>query len=152
MLTRPMVTVAEPIGYLPGTVDEKTQPWLLPFHDVLGQITFSKWEEVQQAVEIEAVPVGMLRGRTIRDGVLVADEFQNATREQIICTLTRIGPGGRLIICGDPQQSDLFSASESPLVDIADRLDHLDCVATVHFDSVRDQLRDPLVSEILACL
>lgn len=152
LLTRPMVTVSENLGFLPGTVDEKVQPWLLPFHDVLGQITFTKWEQLQQSVEVEAVPIGMLRGRTIRNGVLICDEMQNSSYDQIVCALTRIGPNSRIIFCGDPDQSDLYSPAESPLMKVADRLKHLDVVATVHFDARRDQLRDPLVAEILNCL
>lgn len=152
MLTRPMITVEEPIGYLPGTVDEKVLPWLMPFHDVLGQITFTRWEELQQSVDVESVPLGMLRGRTIRDGVLICDEMQNSSYAQIKCVLTRIGFGSKIVLCGDTDQSDLFNADESPLMDVANRLEHLDTVSVVYFDPKIDQVRDPLVSDILDCL
>ncbi len=150
MLTRPMITVGENIGYLPGNVEEKVMPWLLPFHDVLGQMSFSRWEEFTKVVEVETVPLGMMRGRTIRNGTLICDEFQNASYEQIKCVLTRIGAGAKIIISGDPYQSDCYDVEDSPMMEIARKLYKLDTVSVVQFDGVKDQLRDPLISDILA--
>lgn len=151
-LTRPMITVDEPLGFLPGDVNEKTLPWILPFHDVLGQMTFTKFEELNKFVEVELIPLGMLRGRTIRDGTLICSEMQNASYSQIKCALTRIGPNSRIIIEGDPYQSDCYDVEESPLIEIARKLHKLDTVSYVKFDAKKDQLRDPLVSDMLDLL
>jgi phosphate starvation-inducible PhoH-like protein len=148
MLCRPMVTVGEPLGFLPGDVNEKVMPWLLPFHDVLSQMTFTKFDELGKYVDIEPVPLGLLRGRTIRDGTLICSEMQNATYAQIKCALTRLGPNSRIIIEGDTDQSDCFDREESPLQEIANRLSKLDSVGVVNF-LVEDQLRCPLISDIL---
>lgn len=152
MLSRPMVTCDEPIGFLPGDLTEKTLPWLSPFQDVFGQMSFAKWESLAAELELEMVPVGMLRGRTVRNGVLVLDEGQSLTPAQLKCALSRIGTGGRIVICGDPDQSDRYPPNKCPLVDTAKRLEKLDTVSVVRFHPVRDQLRDPLVSEILELL
>ena len=108
MLTRPMVGCDEDLGFLPGNVEEKTLPWLLPFKDVLADLTFDSWERMQEAVDVEFIPTGMLRGRTVSHGILIADELQNATASQIKCILTRIGRGGRIIALADPDQSAVF--------------------------------------------
>jgi phosphate starvation-inducible PhoH-like protein len=149
MLTRPMVAVGESIGYLPGDVDEKVGPWLLPFHDVLGGMTFTSWDDLQKDVDIEQVPVGLLRGRTISNGVLIADESQNLSYAQLVCLLTRIGYGGRIVICADPTQSELFTSPKLvPVVQVAKKLADLDTVSVVQFTRA-DIVRDPLVAEIL---
>lgn len=152
MLTRPMVTVGEPLGFLPGDVNEKTLPWLLPFADVLSPMTFTKFEELNKHIDVEVVPIGMLRGRTIRDGTLICSEMQNASYEQLKCALTRIGPNSRIIVEGDPYQSDCYDTIDSPLLDIARKLHKLDTVSYVKFDAKTDQLRDPLISDMLDLL
>jgi phosphate starvation-inducible PhoH-like protein len=149
MLSRPMVTIDEDIGHLPGDVNEKTAPWLLPFHDVLTQISFNKFDELSKEVDLEMVPIGMMRGRTILNGTLIVDEAQNASYEQLKCVLTRIGRNSKIVICGDPDQSDKYDYKNCPLNIIADRLTDLDTVSVVDFDGVEDQLRDPIISNIL---
>lgn len=149
MLSRPMVTVEEEIGLLPGDVNEKTAPWLLPFHDVLAQISFTKFEDLNKELDVEMVPVGMMRGRTITNGTLILDEAQNCSYEQLKCVLTRIGKNAKIVLCGDPDQSDKFDYKDSPLNQIADKLQNLDTVAVIDFDRIEDQLRDPIISDIL---
>lgn len=151
LLTRPTVACDEDLGYLPGDLGEKLGPWLAPFRDVLGDLSFAKWDDVRAAADVELVPVGLLRGRTVANGVLVADEAQNMTAAQVKCLLTRVGRNGRLIVCGDPDQSDRFAPGRVPVLDAARRLADLDTVSLVQFTAA-DVVRDPLVGEILARL
>lgn len=149
MMTRPMVTVDdEEFGFLPGTSEEKLLPWLAPLSDVYSEMTFAKWDKLQAAVDLQMVPIGMLRGRTIRNGVCIIDEAQDMSESQLKCALTRIGRNGRLILCGDPDQSSRYAKKNSPLLNAANKLFDLDTVATIKF-TPDDQVRDPLVSEIL---
>jgi phosphate starvation-inducible PhoH-like protein len=97
---------------------------------------------------IEAIPTGMLRGRTVRDAVLILDEAQNCSYAQLKCALTRIGSYGRLILTGDADQSDRYRPEESPLMDITRKLSDLDTVSVVRFTHA-DQQRDELVNAIL---
>lgn len=113
VLSRPQVTVDEDCGFLPGTLLEKLTPWLGPIYDVFSTMTDDgDWEKFAKVMDkrIDCIPTGMLRGRTIRNGVLVLDEAQNCSLSQLRCALTRIGEGGRIIITGDADQSDRFSA------------------------------------------
>lgn len=153
-LTRPQVECDEESGLLPGTLREKLLPWLGPFSDVVGALsdgTFADLER-QLAHRLEVQPVGLMRGRTVHNGVLIADEAQNCTFNQLKCLVTRIGRGGRAIICGDTEQSDLFKAKDSPLAAVAKKLEQLDAVSVVRFNANADQLRDPILSDILRLL
>jgi phosphate starvation-inducible PhoH-like protein len=145
-LARPTVTCDEPLGFLPGDLGEKLQPWLAPLHDCFGDLSNSTWEMLEKTLSIEAVAVGMLRGRTIRNGTLIIDEGQQLTYAQLKCAVTRLGRDSRICVCGDPDQSDIFDPKKSPLLDVAKRLAGLDEVAVVKFS---EQLRDPLISDIL---
>jgi phosphate starvation-inducible PhoH-like protein len=109
-----------------------------------------EWAKLVKALSkrIEVVPTGMLRGRTVRDAVLVLDEAQNCSYAQLRCALTRIGEYGRLILTGDADQSDRFRTEDSPLMDIAQKLGDLDAVSVVRFGP-EDQQRDPLINAIL---
>lgn len=147
-LSRPMVTCEEELGFLPGNIDEKLQPWLSPFYDVFGELSNSTWDKLKEIIDIEIIPVGLLRGRSLVGGSLILDEAQNLTYNQIKSACTRIGRNSKIIFCGDPNQSDLFSHQQSPLTEIARKLSSLDSVGVLHFDST-EQLRDPLISEIL---
>ena len=148
-LTRPMVGCDEDIGFLPGGVEEKLGPWLAPFRDVLRSLSFSSWDELTAAIDVEVVPVGMLRGRTVSHGVLVADECQGMTDAQMKCLLSRIGHRGRLVLCADPDQNDGgIDPRAVPVHQAAARLAGLDGVAVVRFGAA-DQVRDPLVSAML---
>lgn len=146
-----MVPVEEEIGHLPGTLEEKFSAWCGPFRDVFGQIATGKWETLLSELDVELVPVGMLRGRTVRNGVLLIDEAQGLSKAQIKTALTRVGYGGRIVLCGDPEQSEFYSPRQSPLLDAAKKLEHLDTVSVIRFEP-SDQVRDPLVAEILKSL
>lgn len=149
MLARPLVTCDEDMGFLPGDVNEKLLPWMGPFVDVLGEMTDAKWGNL--SASIDTVPVGMLRGRTVRDATLIVDEAQNLTYSQLKCALTRVGENGRVVLCGDPDQSDRYDYRDSPLLDVAERLEDADFCRVVRFRE--DQIvRDPVITEILRLL
>jgi phosphate starvation-inducible PhoH-like protein len=151
MLSRPQITVGEPMGYLPGSLEDKLAGWLGPIYDVWSSISGDDdWSKLVKALgkRIETVPTGMLRGRTLKNSILILDEAQNCSYAQLKCALTRIGDNGRLILTGDADQSDRFRPEESPLMDIARKLSDLDTVSVVRF-SAADQQRDQLVNDIL---
>lgn len=149
LLTRPMVGVDEEVGLFPGDVEEKLKPWLAPFFDVLGGLTNDTWEQIREQVEIELVPFSMLRGRTVsRNQILIADETQSATIGQLKCLLTRIGKGGKVVVCGDPSQSDKFNPDYCPLREVTRKLSDLPTVAVIEFTKA-DQQRSELVNKVL---
>jgi len=103
ILTRPIITVDEDMGYLPGDMDQKMEPWARPMYDIFEQsMTHS---QMDRCISIE--PLGYMRGRTFENTVIIADEMQNSTQNQMKMLLTRIGIGTKLIITGDLEQSDL---------------------------------------------
>ena len=108
-LCRPAIACGEELGFLPGTLDEKLLPWMAPFADVLASMSFDKLDKVIDHVNVEALSVGMLRGRTV-NGVLIVDEAQNLSKNQLVCVLTRLGLFGKIVICGDPDQSEIGRA------------------------------------------
>ena len=130
ILSRPMVECGEKLGFLPGDIDAKLAPWVAPISDVLRRITTSNPTEVMKQMEI--VPLAVMRGRTFDDCVAILDEAQNCTWEQLKLFITRVGKGGKLIICGDPEQSDI--KIKNMLKPFADSLEKLDCVGYVKFD------------------
>jgi len=148
MLCRPTVTCGEELGYIPGDLDEKLAPWLAPFADVFSALSVQDWKTVLTTLDVEAVPIGMLRGRTIRNGVLIVDEGQNLTYEQLVCILTRLGSNSKIVICGDPHQSDLYKGNQSPLTYVSSRLSDMDTVSVVNF-TTDDIVRDPLITQIV---
>lgn len=119
VLTRPTVAAGgEEIGFLPGKLEAKMHPWLLPLHDVLRRMTFQKPEEFIKS-HCEIAPLGFMRGRTFDRSVAILDEAQNATREQLLMFLTRIGEKGKLIVTGDLAQID---RRDSGFLDIVETL------------------------------
>lgn len=147
-LSRPTVAADEEYGFLPGTLEEKFRPWLQPFQDVLGDVSETTLESLGEVVE--TVPVGMLRGRTFKHGTLIVDEAQGCTWKQILLAGSRFGQGGRVVLCGDPAQSDIEWHGEVPLIRAARRLTRMRAGAGewVHFEP-SDQLRDPAVTDFL---
>lgn len=146
-LTRPAVEAGETLGFLPGDLDEKYEPYLRPFKDAL--VEFFGVGHVEYLIKkkiIEPVPLGFLRGATIKNAWLLADEMQNATKEQMKMLLTRMGKDSKFIINGDPKQSDI---SGSGLMDAAQRTKSVDGVKQVIF-SRQDVVRDDIVQDILA--
>lgn len=134
-----------------NTVEDKLASWLAPLYDVWSSISKDEdWSKLVKALgkRIETVPTGMLRGRTVRDAILLLDESQNCSYNQLKCALTRIGEGGRLILTGDADQSDKYRSEESPLMDVARRLSDLEAVSVIRFTAA-DQQRSELVTQIL---
>lgn len=133
ILTRPLVTAGEDVGFLPGRLEQKLAPWLAPFADVLGRMTFQSFNDWLKE-HVEVVPLAFMRGRTFSRCVALLSEAQNATRGQICLFLGRIGPNAKLIVEGDPLQSDLPSGV-SFLAEAARRLKDLPGVAVTDLDS-----------------
>lgn len=142
--TRPIVAAGEDLGYLPGDMDSKMEPWTVPMIEVFEH-TLSHGQ-LNSRVVIE--PLGFMRGRTFKNAFVIADEMQNSTPSQMKMLLTRIGDNSKMVILGDLQQSDI--ETRNGLEDIIDRIE---CVDLEYIDHVRmlddDVVRHPCVSEIL---
>lgn len=146
MLARPTVSCEEDLGFLPGDLSEKLGAWMGAFRDVLGDITTAKLEDFP----VELVGVGMLRGRTVKNATLIVDEAQNLTYSQLKCIVTRVGKGGRVVLCGDSTQSDL-RCNYSPLDDISKKLMNVEGACVINF-SEKDQVREPFVNAVIEAL
>jgi phosphate starvation-inducible PhoH-like protein len=146
ILSRPMVECGEKLGFLPGDINQKLAPWVAPIEDVLRRITTTNPQEVMKSMEI--VPLAVMRGRTFDDCVAILDEAQNCTWEQLKLFITRLGKNGKLIICGDPDQSDL--KFKNSLESFANCLENLDCVGYVRFDESMIVRHPSLLSIITA--
>lgn len=147
VFTRPAVEAGEKLGFLPGDMKEKIDPYLLPIYDVLNErMGASNVKKLMDNGSIEISPLAYMRGRTFTDAFIVMDEMQNATRSQIKMALTRIGEGTKVILTGDPQQSDL--GDDSGLKDIAEKLAGVDGLQVVRFKAV-DVVRSRIVRDIL---
>ena len=148
VLTRPIVEAGESLGYLPGDLQEKVNPYMMPLYDCmkkLGGDNPAQKEIINAAVEV--APLAYMRGRTFDDSVCIFDEAQNATKAQLKLFLTRFGKNSKVIITGDPFQSDL-NLPDVPLVDVMRRLETLPGIGIVVFkkDAI---VRHSLVSSIL---
>lgn len=123
VMTRPTVFTGSDIGFLPGTLEDKMQPWMMPMMDVFYEFyTKDKLKRLMNEGSIEIVPMGFMRGRSFRHCAIIADEMQNSTPEQMKMLLTRIGEESKLIITGDLKQTDLPVSSNNGLRDFLDRL------------------------------
>jgi len=149
ILTRPAVEAGESLGFLPGDLKEKVDPYLRPLydglHDVLGR------EQAARLIEkevIEIAPLAYMRGRTLEEAFVILDEAQNTTPEQMKMFLTRLGFGSKMIITGDDTQVDLPRGITSGLDIAIERLKNLSDIAIVYFDST-DVVRHPLVQKII---
>jgi len=147
VLCRPAVSIEESLGFVPGTMDEKIAPWLSPFTDVLGDISETKY--LNKWRNIETVSVGMLGGRTIKNATLIVDEAQNCTYSQLKSALTRVGENGRVVLCGDYDQTMI--KGPNPLKDIANRLSLVEGANVVHF-LPEYQMRSKFVQKVLEVL
>lgn len=150
ILTRPAVEAGESLGFLPGDLKEKVDPYLRPIYDALNSILGA--EHVERLIErgvIEIAPLAYMRGRTLDKAFVILDEAQNTTRAQMKMFLTRLGFGSKMIVNGDASQIDLPKGhSQSGLVDVENRLKGLPHIAFVNFDA-NDVVRHPVVSEII---
>lgn len=149
ILSRPAVEAGERLGFLPGDMREKVDPYLRPLYDSLYDLL--DFEKIQKKIEvgdIEIAPLAFMRGRTLKNSFAILDEAQNATDTQIKMFLTRIGENSKIVINGDPSQSDLPNKSSSGLNRSKKLLGHLKEISIVDFDH-RDVVRHPLVSKIV---
>lgn len=147
ILTRPAVTVDEDHGFLPGDLIEKMAPWLRPLIDVFEEV-FTR-QDVKRMFEmgvIEVSPLAYMRGRTLKDAVVLADEIQNTTQEQFKMLLTRLGEGSKMILTGDVSQRDIID--RNGLVDFLGRYESHPGIGMVHFGQ-KDVVRHPMISVIL---
>jgi len=144
ILTRPIVAADEDMGYLPGEMERKMEPWTRPMMDVFEQ--YLTRNQLEQHVRIE--PLGFVRGRTFNDSFIIADEMQNSTPNQMKMLLTRLGNNSKLIVTGDLKQSDL--GYRNGLADLVKRIDGLEFKYIEHVTmSDNDILRHPAVAEVL---
>ena len=151
MLSRPAVEAGEALGFLPGDLHEKLAPYLRPLYDALSDRLGNKRVRALLAEgQIEVAPVGYMRGRTLNNAFIVIDEAQNCTYGQIKMLLTRLGWNSRMVLTGDPDQTDLLDGM-SGLKDIAGRLETLSDVAVVRLGEA-DVVRHPLVASMLGVL
>ncbi|OLL73154.1 Phosphate starvation-inducible protein PhoH, predicted ATPase [Pseudonocardia sp. Ae168_Ps1] len=149
ILTRPAVEAGERLGYLPGTLFEKIDPYLRPLYDALhDMIDPESIPKLMAAGTIEVAPLAYMRGRTLNDAFIILDEAQNTTPEQMKMFLTRLGFGSKIVVTGDITQVDLPGSSRSGLAVVQDILDGVDDVHFSHLDSA-DVVRHRLVSDIV---
>jgi phosphate starvation-inducible PhoH-like protein len=150
VVTRPIVESGESLGYLPGTLEEKANPFILPVFDCMQKILQNDKESFEVFVEnyVEIAPLAYMRGRSFGNSICIFDEAQNATFSQLKLFLTRFDKNSKIVITGDPKQSDLEGGGPIPLMDVVNRVETLAGIATIRFDQTTI-VRHPLVSEIL---
>ena len=149
ILSRPAVEAGERLGFLPGDMKEKVDPYLRPLYDALYDMLPT--EQVERRIasgEIEIAPIAFMRGRTLSDAFIILDEAQNTTPAQMKMFLTRFGMRSRMVVCGDPRQVDLPDIGKSGLADAVGKLEGIDKIATVRFGA-GDVVRHPLVGKIV---
>ncbi len=149
ILSRPAVEAGEKLGFLPGDMKEKVDPYLRPLYDALYELFgVEKIDKKIESGEIEIAPLAFMRGRTLKNCFAILDEAQNATETQIKMFLTRIGENSKLVVNGDPSQVDLINKRDSGLIKSKKILKDLDEIKIVEFDH-HDVVRHPLVSKII---
>ncbi len=149
ILSRPAVEAGEKLGFLPGDMKDKVDPYLRPLYDALYDLF--GFEKIQKKIDsgiIEIAPLAFMRGRTLKNSFAILDEAQNATSTQIKMFLTRIGENSKLVVNGDPSQIDLINKSHSGLIKSKNILRKIKEIKTIEFDH-RDVVRHPLVSKII---
>ena len=149
IVTRPAVEAGENLGFLPGDLQEKVDPYLRPIYDalynVLGKVTV---ERMLERGTIEIAPLAYMRGRTLDDAFVILDEAQNTTTMQMKMFLTRLGFNSKMVINGDISQIDLPRHAKSGLIDAKDKLANIKQLSFVYF-SAKDVVRHPVVAEII---
>ena len=149
ILTRPAVEAGERLGFLPGTLQEKVDPYLRPLYDALYDMLESdKVEKLLERNVIEVAPIAFMRGRTLNDSFIILDEAQNSTPEQMKMVLTRQGFNSKMVVNGDITQIDLPGGKRSGLLDAAEVLKGVEGISFIHFDE-RDVVRHCLVQRIV---
>ena len=149
ILTRPAVEAGERLGFLPGTLQEKIDPYLRPLYDALfDMIETEKVEKLLEKNVIEVAPIAFMRGRTLNDSFIILDEAQNSTPEQMKMVLTRQGCNSKMVVNGDITQIDLPAGKRSGLLDAVEVLNGVEGISFVHFGE-RDVVRHSLVQRIV---
>ena len=149
ILSRPAVEAGEKLGFLPGDMKEKVDPYLRPLYDALYELFGAeKIDKKIETGEIEIAPLAFMRGRTLKNCFAILDEAQNATETQIKMFLTRIGENSKLVVNGDPSQIDLINKDLSGLIKSKEILKNLKEIKIIEFDH-NDVVRHPLVSKII---
>jgi phosphate starvation-inducible PhoH-like protein len=149
ILSRPAVEAGEKLGFLPGDMKEKVDPYLRPLYDALYELFGAdKIDKKIEAGEIEIAPLAFMRGRTLKNCFAILDEAQNATETQIKMFLTRIGENSKLVVNGDPSQVDLTNKTHSGLSKSKNILKNLEEIKIIEFDH-NDVVRHPLISKII---
>ncbi|MDE0884631.1 MAG: PhoH family protein [Myxococcota bacterium] len=149
ILTRPAVEAGERLGFLPGDLTEKVDPYMRPLYDALhDMMDFEKIGRLTERGVIEVAPLAFMRGRTLNDSFVILDEAQNTTGEQMKMFLTRLGFGSKAVVTGDVTQVDLPKGTQSGLVQAMRVLEGVDAIGQLHF-SRTDVVRHPLVQSIV---
>lgn len=149
VLVRPAVEAGEKLGYLPGDLQAKVNPYLRPLFDAMhDMMTFDQLKRFMQNDIIEVIPLAFMRGRTLNNAAIILDEAQNATVPQMLMFLTRLGHHSRMIVTGDDSQSDLAGGEASGFIDAVRKLEGVSGVAVVRLTQ-RDIVRHPLVQRIV---
>jgi len=149
ILSRPAVEAGERLGFLPGDMKEKIDPYLRPLYDSLYDLL--DYDKIQRKIEsggIEIAPLAFMRGRTLKNSFAILDEAQNATETQIKMFLTRIGENSKLVVNGDPSQVDLPNKNQSGLIKSRNILKGIKEISVINFDH-QDVMRHPLVTKIV---
>ena len=149
ILTRPAVEAGERLGYLPGDLQSKVDPYLRPLYDALQEMFGAEaYMKLMERGSIEIAPLAYMRGRTLNNAYVILDEAQNATKEQMKMVLTRMGEGSKMIITGDVTQTDLPQGKTSGLIHAVKILKGIEGIAIVNL-TYKDVVRHPLVMEII---
>ena len=149
ILTRPAVEAGEKLGFLPGDLQTKVDPYLRPLYDALGELFgFETYQRLMEKGAIEVAPLAYMRGRTLSNAFVILDEAQNATREQMKMFLTRLGDGSKMVVTGDLTQTDLPEGKTSGLKQAVTILKGIDEISVCQF-SEKDVVRHPLVGKIV---
>jgi phosphate starvation-inducible PhoH-like protein len=149
ILTRPAVEAGEKLGFLPGDIVEKVNPYLRPLYDALhDMMDFEKASRLIQHGVIEVAPLAFMRGRTLNNSFIILDEAQNTTSEQMKMFLTRMGFDSKVVITGDITQVDLPTEKTSGLIEIQEILNSIPGIRFIYFSSI-DVVRHPLVQDIV---
>ena len=149
ILSRPAVEAGEKLGFLPGDIKDKIDPYLRPLYDSLYDLL--DYDKIQRKIEsgaIEIAPLAFMRGRTLKNSFAILDEAQNATEIQIKMFLTRIGENSKLVVNGDPSQIDLSNKNQSGLIKLQTILKNIKGISVINFDH-QDVMRHPLVTKIV---
>jgi len=144
-----IMEASENLGFLPGDLEQKIHPYLRPINDAMESLVPQEIiRKMQDSNMIEVAPLAYMRGRSLNNSIILLDEAQNTTKEQMKMFLTRLGQGSRAIIMGDPAQTDLHHRTESGLVQAARILRNIQQIAIVHLDNL-DVVLNSLVKKII---